>query len=455
VTPRFPHRLCAAVAALALAAAGCGHDTGGLGPAPGNTDPVVFDDNYGNGVGFQAFAGSKVTAVTVDLVERHQGTASLQVVVPAPGDPEGGYAGGAFTTVQPRDPSVYNALTFWARASRPASLDVAGLGNDNTGTSRYEAKSLALPLTTTWTKYVIPIPRPEVLRSERGMFFFAEGPEAGAGYTLWFDDIRFENLPTIANPRPALATRTLGTFVGAALRMEGTRTTFDVGGADQVVEHSPGYFTFTSSNEAVARVEDGLIRVVAGGTADITAKLDTVTAFGTVTIQATALPPAAAPDPTVPAADVISLFSDVYADVQVDTWSAPWDLADVADVQVAGNDVKGYTNLVYAGVEFVSQPIDATAMTHFHVDAWAASGAVFRVKLVDFGADGVFGGGDDREQELGFNGGTTPAFRVGQWSSLEIPLSSFTGLTTRAHLAQLILSGDPGTVYIDNVYFHR
>jgi hypothetical protein len=37
-----------------------------------------------------------------------------------------------------------------------------------------------------------------------------------------------------------------------------------------------------------------------------------------------------------------------------------------------------------------------------------------------------------------------------------VPLSEFTGLTTKAHIAQLVLSGAPaGTVYIDNVYFSK
>jgi hypothetical protein len=121
--------------------------------------------------------------------------------------------------------------------------------------------------------------------------------------------------------------------------------------------------------------------------------------------------------------------------------------------------MKKYTNLVFAGIEFTSAPINASTMTHFHMDVWTPDAtdppAAFRIKLVDFGADGAFGGGDDVEHEITLNSGTTPALVSGQWSRLEIPLSAFTGLTTREHLAQLILSGDPNTVYVDNVYFFR
>ena len=65
----------------------------------------------------------------------------------------------------------------------------------------------------------------------------------------------------------------------------------------------------------------------------------------------------------------------------------------------------------------------------------------------------------DTERELTFNAGSTPPFVSGSWVGLEIPLSDFMdntiGLVSRAHLAQLIMSSDTGTVYVDNVYFHK
>jgi len=170
-------------------------------------------------------------------------------------------------------------------------------------------------------------------------------------------------------------------------------------------------------------------------------------------------PTVAAPTPTELQENVISLFSNAYSNVTVDTWSAVWDMADVEDVLVAGNDTKKYTNLVYAGIEFTSQPINAADMTAFHMDFWTpdptATPAVFRIKLVDFGADGLFGGGDDVEHELSFDANSGTPLTTGEWVSFDIPLADFTGLTTRGHLAQMIISGDPNTVYIDNVYFYE
>ena len=101
-------------------------------------------------------------------------------------------------------------------------------------------------------------------------------------------------------------------------------------------------------------------------------------------------PSVAAPTPTYAAGDVISLFSNAYTNRTVDTWSASWDQADVSDVQIGGNDVKKYTNLVFSGIEFTSATVNATAMTHFSFAVWTPDPVVtaseFKVKLVDFGA---------------------------------------------------------------------
>jgi hypothetical protein len=438
-----------------LALCGCSRDLP-TEPWPPIVDPVVFLDALGANVEFQAFAGSKLDALELDTTERHSGTTSLRFTVPPVGDPSGTYAGGAFVTRRTRSFTSYNALSLWVKGSRAATLDVAGLGNDNTGTSQFEARRSAIPVTTSWTRVLLPIPFSARLTDEGGLFFIAEGPEAGAGMTLWVDDVEFVNDATITNPRPALGPRTVQAFVGTTVNLDGaTSTRFAISGLDQIVTHSPGYFTYTSSDPLVVDVTDEVLSVVGSGTAVVTAALGSVPASGSVTVEATAPPPNPAPTPTLPAADVIALFSHAYPNVPVDTWSASWDNADVANVDISGNATKLYTNLVFAGIEFVTQPIDATAMTAFHIDVWVPSGTNFRVKLVDFGADGAFGGGDDSQSELTFDGTTTPALETGTWVGFDIPLADFLGLTSRAHLAQLILSGDTRTVFVDNAYFHR
>ncbi|MEM9822713.1 MAG: Ig-like domain-containing protein, partial [Bacteroidota bacterium] len=165
-------------------------------------------------------------------------------------------------------------------------------------------------------------------------------------------------------------------------------------------------------------------------------------------------PTAAAPAPTQDASNVISLFSNAYSNVNVDTWRTSWSMATFEDVQIAGDDMKKYTDLDFVGVETVGgNLIDASNMTHFRLDAWSPNFTVFKIKLVDFGADGNFGGGDDTEHELVFE---NPG--QGQWVSYDIPLTDFAGLQNSDNMAQFIFAASPagsGTVFIDNIYFYR
>ena len=445
----------------ALSLTGCGRDSV-TNPAPPNTDPVVFDDDFGDGVDYQAFMGSKVDAVQVDFMVAFSGPASLRITVPGPDAVDGTFAGGAFTTYNARDLSGYNALTFYAKSSMNSMLDIAGFGNDNSGNSLYEASTNDIELTTDWTFVVIPIPDPSKLDDERGLFFFAEGHENETGFDFWIDEVKFATVSGISNPRPVMGTVTQTTFVGGTVDVDNTSVTFDVDRYDVVVEHLPAYFDYTSSDELVATVSNGTITAVGGGTATVTAKLDTVDAEGAVTVNVLGAPAGPAPTPTLPPGDVISLFSDAYEDVTVDTWHAPWQYStgEVIDFMIGSDNVKVYTDLNFAGIEFVSETIDAATpgMTHLHLDVWAPSGGLFLVKLVDFGEDGSWGGAPDSEGELLFNGGTTPPFSSGQWSPLEIPLADFAGagLVSREHLAQMVISSsDVSTVIVDNVYFHR
>jgi endoglucanase Acf2 len=167
-----------------------------------------------------------------------------------------------------------------------------------------------------------------------------------------------------------------------------------------------------------------------------------------------------APEPIHDASKVVSLFSNSYNNVRVDTWSAGWDKATVQDVTINGNDVKYYTDLIYAGVEFTSQTIDGTNLTHLHFDMFTYDPIdmpnTFNVKLVDFGANGVWSGGDDVEHELKFNTNNKSDLQSGKWVSFDIPLDDFVQMTTREHLSQLLFlsSSSITSAYIDNVYFY-
>jgi hypothetical protein len=164
------------------------------------------------------------------------------------------------------------------------------------------------------------------------------------------------------------------------------------------------------------------------------------------------MPAEAAPTPTQLAENVISMFSDPYTDVEVDTWLTDWSSAVLEEVEIQANPTKKYSDLDFAGIETVNSPIDleSAGMLYFHIDFWTSNSTAFRIKLVDFGGDG-FGGGNDTEFELEF----TPL--LSEWNSLDIPLEDFEGMNM-SDINQLIISSDPAgqsVIFIDNVFYFR
>ncbi len=163
-------------------------------------------------------------------------------------------------------------------------------------------------------------------------------------------------------------------------------------------------------------------------------------------------PTVAAPDPTCNPGNVISMFSNSYTDVPVDTWLTPWSAASLTDLQIAGNDTKLYENVNFLGIETTgANLIDASGMMAFNIDVWIDNASTFRVKLVDFGADQSFGGGDDTEEEIVFDNPPQE-----EWVTYYIPLANFINLQNRDNIAQLILSANPpgsARFFVDNVYY--
>ncbi|MEY3422545.1 MAG: hypothetical protein RIR48_2862 [Bacteroidota bacterium] len=444
----------------------CERDIEGLSAPENSKDPNVFIDGFSGGLLYAAFGGSFPAAFQVDNKETYNNSsASMKIEVPDANDARGAYAGGSFFTGAGRDLSSYNVLTFWAKATKSASIDVVGFGND-LGANKYTTSISGLKVNTNWKKYYIPIPDPSKLTSEKGMFFYSEGAEEGNGYTFWIDEVKFENLGTVAHPKYAIMngnTEAKETEVGEKLQVTGLKASANLpSGIDQSVDASVAYFTFTSSNDNVASVnQNGEVTVKTPGESTITAKVGNVTASGALLVKSAVLTPkpaAPAPVPNKPAADVISLYSNAYTNVPVDTWNTRWQFSTAEEtfIKIQNDDVIRYRNLNFVGIEFTSKTVNATDMTHFHIDFWTpdpvTAAKTFKVLLVDFGPNNAFGGGDDTSHEVTFR---APLITSGNWVGIDVPLSAFTGLTKRGNLAQLVLSGDFPNVYIDNVYFHK
>ena len=170
-------------------------------------------------------------------------------------------------------------------------------------------------------------------------------------------------------------------------------------------------------------------------------------------------PTSSASTPSIAAANVVSIFSEAYtAPVEVTRWSTDWGKGTTHSTEevVTGDFVQKYIFVDggegrYTGVDMASG-VDASSSTNFHVDVWSADLSSFKIKIVDFGADGAYGGGDD------VDGGEAEITITtnNQWQGVDIDLSTLTSLTTKGAISQFVIVGTAdGTVYLDNIYFNN
>ncbi|WP_299064027.1 glycosyl hydrolase family 16 [uncultured Polaribacter sp.] len=431
------------------------------------TTAEIFIDGFEGGLDYFPFGGSFLEAFSVDTDESYTGEASMRFDIPSFGV---GFGGATFPSTAPRDLSGYDALTFWAKASKGADINEIGFGIDGNG-SKYQVTASNLAISTKWTKYIVPIPDPKKLIEHIGMFWYAEGAENEndeGGYSFWIDDLQFEKLGTIAQPRPAILNGeeiTEQAFNGGTVNLadRGLTQTFNLGsGANQTVSVAPSYFTFNSTDVDVARVSElGVVSIVGNGTATITATLNGVKALGSLTIE-TIGSFDFAPTPTLASSSVISIFSDAYTNIPVDFFNGFWEPFQTtlsADFTLNNNNILGYTNFNFVGHQFSSPTVDATEKSTLHINMYIPAEIPadldFLITIKDFGPDKADGGGDDTTQQVFFY---AEDFEAYTWATLEIPIT----MVNKNNIGQIIYENinNPTTssiesFYLDNIYFHN
>ena len=235
--------------------------------------------------------GANVNGFDVDN-NAYKGSSAIRIDVPGSEDPEGGFIGGIFKDrFLGRDLTEYDALTFWAKGTTTASIGLFGFGTDFEG-DKFNVGLEEINLTTTWKQYIIPFPDPAKLVQEKGMFAFSAGTDStdGLGYTFWIDEIRFQKLGYFTQPRPTLydgMEKEVTGYTGSEIDIKETELTLSLGnGSDVTVSAAAAYFDYTSSDTAVATVdEDGVVTVLDIGTSTITASLNGVDATGSLTVE--------------------------------------------------------------------------------------------------------------------------------------------------------------------------
>jgi len=105
-----------------------------------------------------SISATKLTAYNVDRnVSFNNSAVSLRFEVPDAGDPRGSFAGNLFCNDVPLELLGYNAFSFWAKATQPATIGELGLGND-LGQTKFIVSASGLIVGTGWRIYIIPIP---------------------------------------------------------------------------------------------------------------------------------------------------------------------------------------------------------------------------------------------------------------------------------------------------------
>ena len=427
---------------------------------PANGD--VFIDNFSAGLDFFPFvdAGADPEAFSVVTDEVFSGSSAMRFDVPSFGN---GFVGATFNTTANRDLSGFDALTFYARASQAASIDAIGFGIDGETNNRFQVTYNGLNVSTRWEKYVIPIPDATQLIAETGLFWLAEGASFEGdegGYALFFDEIKFERLGTVAQPSPSIfegQTVTEQTFTGSNITVTGLTQTFNLSTGENVtVTAAPSYYNFMSSDIEVAQVSElGEVTVVGEGTAEITALLGGVLAGGSLEIvSGGGLEPA--PTPTLPQANVRSIFSDAYVNDTESNFTPGFggSTTETTMTSANGDAVLSYANNNFTGIIF-ENTVDASALTFLHIDVFVQEpGVQVGLQIRDIGANQMI----ETDVNNGFPIGDDVDFRfdltglaVGQWTSIDIPLGGDL-ITQRNNLGALILVGGPDFL-LDNIYF--
>lgn len=164
-----------------------------------------------------------------------------------------------------------------------------------------------------------------------------------------------------------------------------------------------------------------------------------------------AQPTTNAPTPTHLQANVVSVFSDAYTNVATN-YNPFWGQSGAVNptfeaVAASGNNVLAYTNFNYQGTEVTAQNL--SAMEYLHVDIWtnaSPASSIVQVSPVNAGGVGEFL--------------VTINHVQGNWYSVDIPKSAFTGMTWNNVIQMKFAANGAGSatpidIYLDNIYFWK
>ena len=180
----------------------------------------------------------------------------------------------------------------------------------------------------------------------------------------------------------------------------------------------------------------------------VTAQDGTTTQTYTVSYVYSSPTTGATAPPSRYAGDVISIFGDTYTNVPIDNYNPNWNQTGFGSANTSydpgdGSTLLYYPNFNYQGIQLVGGH-DASDMEYLHVDLWTLSTSAIKVSPVNAGT----GVGDALQ---------TISHSIGSWTSVDIPIGDFTGMTWDNIIQMKFDGGNGGTdaIYVDNIYFWK
>ena len=224
-----------------------------------------------------------------------------------------------------------------------------------------------------------------------------------------------------------------------AIELTANPTTIEVGqtstitavAKDQYNKKMDAEFTYTVTPEGIGTLTDGVFTAAQVGTATITAATGTLTKSVEVTIVAA--PTAAPAAPTYPADQVKAVYSATYS---ADCGFGNWGSGTTYTQETYGKKYV-FGNTYFGLIDFA---LNCAKMEKLHLDIYTLEAGTVRIVP-------IWGG-----TEVGI---TTQTLVAGQWNSIDIALTDFTGVTDWTNIYQIkIDQATMKTIWLNNVYFY-
>ena len=224
-----------------------------------------------------------------------------------------------------------------------------------------------------------------------------------------------------------------------AIELTANPTTIEVGqtstitatAKDQYNKKMDAEISLTVAPEGIGTITNGVFTAAQVGTATITATAGTLTK--TVEVTIVAAPTAAPAAPTYPADQVKAVYSATYS---ADCGFGEWSSGTVCTQETYGKKYV-FGNTYFGLIDFA---LNCAKMEKLHLDIYTLEAGTIRIVPIWGGA------------EFGI---TTQTLVAGQWNSIDIALTDFTGVTDWTNIYQIkIDNATMKTIWLNNVYFY-